>query len=109
VKNHLSSVSRPTVKGEADVTRESELGEDSIVKESLRVHNARLVVPIFETAYAEWKALGEGNGRPRPRGLERFDRGMFLRHTYPYPLVLKWVTLNRSRSHAHCAERRRGP
>ena len=83
--NHLSQY---TVKSEADVTRESELGEDNIVKDSLRVYNARLVVTIFETAYAEWKELGEGNGCPRPRGLERFDRGMFFRHTYTYSIYL---------------------
>ncbi|KAI9466069.1 VRR-NUC domain-containing protein [Lactarius psammicola] len=76
VASHLSS--QPTVKGEGGVTRESELGEGSIVKESLRVQNARLVLTIFETAYAEWKTLGEGNSCPRPRGLERFDRGHVL-------------------------------
>jgi Fanconi-associated nuclease 1 len=65
--------------------------EDIIVKESHRVYNARLILPIFETAYTEWKALGEGNGCPRPRGLERFDRGMFLcmpTHIHLYSNVL---------------------
>ncbi|KAH9060002.1 VRR-NUC domain-containing protein [Lactarius vividus] len=78
VASRLSSFSQPTVKGEAGVTREGELGEDNIVKESLRFHNARLVLTIFETAYGEWKALGEGDCCPRPRGLERFDRGHVL-------------------------------
>ncbi len=86
--SHLSSVSQSTVKGEDGVTRESGLGEDSIVKESLRIQNARLVLIIFEIAYAEWKMLGEGNSCPRPRGLERFDRGMFLCHIYPYGIHL---------------------
>lgn len=85
--SHLSSVSQFTVKGEAGVATEDELREDIIVKESHRAHNARLILPIFETAYAEWKALGEGNGCPRPRGLERFDRGMFICHTHPYPPI----------------------
>ncbi|KAI9446590.1 VRR-NUC domain-containing protein [Lactarius indigo] len=76
VASHLSSLSQSTVKGEAGITRESDLGEDNIVKEGSRFHNARLVLAIFEIAYAEWKALGGGNSCPRPRGLERFDRGV---------------------------------
>ncbi|KAH9001406.1 hypothetical protein EDB92DRAFT_1964438 [Lactarius akahatsu] len=78
VASHLSSLSQSPIKGEAGVTKESELEEDGTVKESLRFRNARLVLTIFETAYAEWKALGEGDGCPRPRGLERFDRGHVL-------------------------------
>jgi hypothetical protein len=53
--------------------------DDGVVKESQRVRDAWEVLAIFEIAYAEWKALGDGNSDPRPRGLERFDRGMFSR------------------------------
>ena len=106
VTSHLSSISQFTVKLEPGIARENELGEDSTVKESLRAHNARLVVPIFEIAYAEWRALGEGNSCPRPRGLERFDRGIVLAPSVS--THTERVLFDRSRSHAHCAERRRG-
>ena len=70
--------SEPPIKSEAGLTRENPLLEDDgDVKESQRVCNAREVLAIFEAAYAEWKALGDSNCDPRPRGLERFDRGMF--------------------------------
>jgi len=49
--------------------------DDDDVQESQRVRCAREVLAIFEVAYAEWKALGDCNCDPRPRGLERFDRG----------------------------------
>jgi Fanconi-associated nuclease 1 len=60
----------------ADGARERTLGEGDMVKESQRIHAARDVLPIFEVAYAEWRALGECKCDPRPHGLERFDRGM---------------------------------
>lgn len=68
------------VKSEGGIKSEMLLVEDDgVVKESQRIHDAREVLAIFEIAYAEWKALGDGNCDPRPRGLERFDRGMFSR------------------------------
>jgi len=88
--------------------REIALGEDDIVKESQRVHDAREVLPIFEVAYAEWKALGESNCDPRPHGLERFDRGMsscIVIHNLPHNVVCGH--LDRSCSHTHRAEGRR--
>jgi fanconi-associated nuclease 1 len=70
--------SEPPLKSEAGHTRENPLLEnDGDVKESLRARCAREVLPIFEVSYAEWKALGDSNCDPRPRGLERFDRGVF--------------------------------
>ncbi|KAI0295465.1 VRR-NUC domain-containing protein [Russula brevipes] len=76
VTSHLTSESR--VKSEVGATRELSLADNDVVQESQRVRDAREVVTIFEVAYVEWKALGEGNCDPRPRGLERFDRGHVL-------------------------------
>jgi hypothetical protein len=89
--------------------REIALGEGDIVKESQRVHDAREVLPIFEVAYAEWKALGGSNCDPRPHGLERFDRGMssciVIHNNLPHNVGV-WH-LDRSCSHTHRAEGRR--
>jgi fanconi-associated nuclease 1 len=60
--------------------------DDGDVKESQRARCAREVLVIFELAYAEWKALGDSNCDPRPRGLERFDRGMFTGRKFIYKL-----------------------
>jgi fanconi-associated nuclease 1 len=73
VTSHLLD---PTVKDESVVTRGENVEEDNLVKESQRIRDARQVLAIFEIAYAEWKALGEGDGNARPRGLERFEPGM---------------------------------
>ena len=82
------------------------LEDDVDVKESQRVRCAREVLAIFEVAYAEWKALGDSNCDPRPRGLERFDRGVFTgTHNHSH-LVLICGHLDRLRPHPHCAERR---
>ncbi|KAF8503697.1 VRR-NUC domain-containing protein [Russula emetica] len=71
--------SEPPLKSEAGLMRENPLLEDDgDVKESQRARCAREVLVIFEVAYAEWKALGDSNCDPRPRGLERFDRGYVL-------------------------------
>ncbi|KAI0282107.1 VRR-NUC domain-containing protein [Russula aff. rugulosa BPL654] len=71
--------SEQPLKSEAGLTRENPLQEDDgDVKESQRARCAREVLVIFELAYAEWKALGDSNCDPRPRGLERFDRGYVL-------------------------------
>jgi Fanconi-associated nuclease 1 len=80
-------ISGSPVKSEAGLTGEMPLveGED-VVKESQRICDAREVLAIFETAYAEWKTLGDCNRDPRPRGLERFDRGMFSR-TFIYASI----------------------
>jgi fanconi-associated nuclease 1 len=78
------------VKGEPGVTGEENVGDDSLVKESQRIHDARQVLAIFEIAYTEWKALGESNGDPRPRGLERFDPGTLL-HTHTSALLSQCV------------------
>jgi Fanconi-associated nuclease 1 len=79
-------ISECPVKSEAGLTREMPLVEDDgVVKDSQRIRDAREVLAIFEIAYAEWKALGDANCDPRPRGLERFDRGMFS-HTFIYTL-----------------------
>lgn len=71
--------SEPPLKSEAGLTsKNSLLEDDGDVKESQRARCAREVLAIFEVAYDEWKALGDGNCDPRPRGLERFDRGYVL-------------------------------
>jgi hypothetical protein len=72
------------VKGEPGNTGERSVGEDGLVKESQRIHDARQVLSIFEIAYAEWKGLGDGNGDPRPCGLERFDPGTIFTPTRQY-------------------------
>ena len=69
------------VKGEPSATKEN-VGEDNPGNESQRIRDARQVLAIFEIAYAEWKALGDSNGNPRPRGLERFDRGTIRSYTH---------------------------
>ena len=71
------------VKGEPSATKEN-VGEDNLGNESQRIRDARQVLAIFEIAYAEWKALGDSNGNPRPRGLERFDRGTIRSHTHTH-------------------------
>lgn len=97
-----------SVESSASVTREAASREGGVVKESQRVHDARQVLAIFEVAYAEWKALGESNGDPRPHGLERFDQGMSsstVIHTLPQSGACG--LLDRSCPHTHCAEGRR--
>lgn len=76
VSTRLASES--PVKGEAGLNM-SLAEDDGVVTESQRARDAREVLAIFEIAYAEWKSLGDGDRDPRPRGLERFDRGMFSR------------------------------
>ncbi|KAI0306703.1 hypothetical protein B0F90DRAFT_1814554 [Multifurca ochricompacta] len=76
VSNHLASNHQSLVKDKVDTTRDEGL-QESVIKESQRIHDAREVLSIFEVAYAEWKALREGDG-PRPRGFERFDLGHVL-------------------------------
>jgi hypothetical protein len=80
--------SEPPLKSEAGLTKENPLLEDDgDVKESQRARCAREVQAIFEVAYAEWKALGDSKCDPRPRGLERFDRGMFTGTHIPLYVV----------------------
>ena len=79
--------------------------DDGMVNDSQRVRDAREVVAVFEIAYADWKALGDSNCDPRPRGLERFDRGMLSR-TSIYTFF-QWGSFDRLCPHAHRAERRR--
>jgi fanconi-associated nuclease 1 len=67
-----------SIEVKTDAAGEIAPGEGDMANESQRVLAAREILPIFEVAYAEWKALGECNCDPRPHGLERFDRGMSL-------------------------------
>ena len=100
--------SEPPLKSEAGLKRENPLLEDDgDVKESQRARCAREVLAVFEEAYAEWKALGDINSNPRPRGLERFDRGEFTGTHIHIHIVLMCGHLHRLCPHPHCAERRR--
>ncbi|KAI0273485.1 hypothetical protein BC834DRAFT_210888 [Gloeopeniophorella convolvens] len=73
---HVAALRGSPVKGgtNADADDVEEGGE----RQSQRVHDARAILVIFETVYEEWKGLTEKGGEPRPRGLERFDRGHVL-------------------------------
>ena len=81
------------------------LEDDGDVKESQRARCARDVLAIFEVAYAEWKALGDSNCDPRPRGLERFDRGMFTGTHIHLHVVLIYGHLHRLCPHPHAVQK----